>query len=137
MHRSRHLSLLLIAALCVCLLPLRVSALSDPLQGKWKVKVEPDDDARKGGEKSYDDTLVFDANKFYSEACKKKGFDSVEYQSDTTRFGPAQFSAEAKSDTDGKIKWTGRIAATQMEGEMTWTKKDGTEIHYTFKGEKS
>jgi hypothetical protein len=107
------------------------------LEGKWKVKVDPDDDARKTGEKSYDDTLVFTASQFYSEAGKKKGFNPVDYDADTARFGPAQFSAEAKSDSDGKIKWTGRVDATQMEGEMTWTKKDGTEVHYTFKGEKS
>ncbi len=79
--------------------------------------VEPDEDARKAGEKSYDDTLVFDANQFSSEAGKKKGFKAVDYDADTTRFGPATFTAQPKSDTDGKCKWTGRVDATQMEGK--------------------
>jgi hypothetical protein len=137
MRVTQNLSLLLLAALCVSLLPMPVSALNDPIQGKWKVTIDPDEDARKAGEKSYDDTLIFNASQFTSDALKKKNFKPVDYDADTARFGPATFTAEPKSDTDGKMKWTGRIDATQMEGEITWTKKDGTEVHYTFKGEKT
>jgi hypothetical protein len=28
------------------------------------------------------------------------------------------------------------VAANQMKGEITWTKPDGTELKYTFEGEK-
>ena len=106
-------------------------------EGKFKVKVEPDDDARKAGEKDYEDTLTITAAKFVSEAGKKKGFGETTYDEDSRRFGPATFTAEAKSDKEGAQKWTGTVTATEIEGEMTWTKKDGTQLHYTYKGSKS
>jgi hypothetical protein len=108
----------------------------DPLEGKWKVKIEPDEDARKGGEKDFDDTLVFTGNKFSSEAYKKKGFDAVEYDEDVRSFGPATFTANQSSEKEGKIKWSGTVTASAIEGELTLTKKDGSERHFTYKGEK-
>ena len=112
-------------------------ALAGGLEGKWKVKVEPDEDARKAGEKEFDDTLVFTATKFHSEACKGKGFGETNYDEDTRRFGPTAFTAEATSDKEGKAKWTGTVTATEITGELVWTKKDGTELHYSYKGSKS
>jgi hypothetical protein len=112
-------------------------ALAGGLEGKWRVRVEPDEDARKAGEKSYDDTLIFKANKFVSEACKAHGFGEVEYEEDTRRFGPSTFKAEPKSEKAGSAKWTGTITAHEMVGEMVWTKQDGTEVRYSFKGSKS
>src|SRR5438552_3877644 len=127
------LSLLLSGFLACAITP---RALAAGFEGKWKVKVDPDEDARKAGEKEFDDTLVFTANKFVSEACKAHGFGETTYDEDTRRFGPATFTAEAKSDKEGKAKWTGTITANEITGEMTWTKKDGTELHYTYKGSK-
>ena len=104
--------------------------------GKWTVTVEPDEDARKAGEKTFEDTLVFEGGKFTSEACKKHGFGPVEYEEDTRRFGPAKFTAEPSSDKEGKAKWTGMVTAAEISGDMVWTKKDGTVLRYSFKGEK-
>ena len=106
-------------------------------EGKFKVKVEADDDARKAGGKDFDDTLTITAAKFVSEAGKKDGFGETTYDEDSRRFGPATFTAEAKSDKEGTQKWTGTVTATEIQGEMTWTKKDGTQLHFTYKGSKS
>ncbi len=111
-------------------------AIASGVEGKWKVKVEPDEDARKAGEHDYDDTLTITADKFVSEACKKHGFGATTYDEDSRRFGPATFTAEAKSDKDGTAKWSGTVTASEIQGEMTWTKKDGTQLHYTYKGSK-
>src|SRR5437762_3459730 len=131
-----------VLAICVVvfgfsLAPVTPRALAAGLEGKWKVKVEPDEEARKTGEKEFDDTLVFTATKFHSEACKKKGFGETNYDEDTRRFGPTAFTAEATSDKEGKAKWTGTVTATEITGDMVWTKKDGTEVHYSYKGSKS
>ena len=136
MLRSRSLvvSALLLAALWFAL-PSRVVAAG--LDGKWKIKVDPDEDAAKAHEKEFDDVIVFKADKFWSESQKKKGFAEAVYEEDTRRFGPSTFTAEAKSEKEGKVKWTGTATAADITGEMTWTKKDGTVMHYTFKGEKS
>jgi len=112
-------------------------ALASGVEGKWKVKIEPDEDARKAGQKDFDDTLTITANKFVSEACKRYGFGETNYDEDTRRFGPATFTAEATSEKEGKAKWTGTVTATEIQGEMIWTKKDGTELHFSYKGSKS
>jgi hypothetical protein len=106
------------------------------LEGKWKIKVEPDEEAAKAHEKHFDDIIVFKADKFWSEAQKKKGFGDAVYEEDTRRFGPSTFTAEVKSDKEGKAKWTGTATAADIKGELTWTKKDGTELHFTYVGEK-
>lgn len=109
---------------------------SDPFAGKWKVKVVPDEDARKSGEKDFDDTLVFTANKFLSQAGKAHGFGECEYQEDTRRYGPATFTAEARSENSGTMKWSGTVTATEMTGQLVWTKKDGAVQHFAFQGSK-
>src|SRR2546423_15699895 len=111
--------------------------LADSFQGKWKVTVEPDEDARKAGEKTFEDTLVFQGGQFTAEACKKRGFGPCTYEEDTRRFGPATFTAEPTSEKEGKAKWTGTLMADQIQGELTWTKKDGTVLHYQYKGSKA
>jgi hypothetical protein len=111
--------------------------LGDALEGKWKVKVEPDEDSRKTGAKDYDDTYTFKANKFTSDSCKKQGFGETTYDEDTRRFGPATFTAESKSDKEGAAKWSGTVTVNEMTGELTITRKDGSTVHYTFKGSKS
>src|SRR5436309_577530 len=107
------------------------------VEGKFMVKVEPDEDTRKAGEKDYEDTLTITTAKFVSEACKKHGFGETTYDEDSRRFGPATFVAEATSEKEGKAKWSGTVTVNEISGEMTWTKKDGTQLHYTFKGSKS
>src|SRR5437762_2631514 len=108
MIRSRRIFLaILICGLSVLVICPR--GIAAGVEGKWKVKVEPDEDARKAGEKEYNDTLTITANKFISEACKKHGFGETNYDEDTRRFGPATFTAEATSDKEGKAKWTGTV----------------------------
>ena len=95
------------------------------VEGKFKVKVEPDEDARKAGGKEYDDTLNITAAKFVSEEGKKHGFKETTYDEDSTRFGPATFTAESTSDTDGKMKWAGTVTVTEIEGTMISGPKTG------------
>ena len=137
MLRSRRMFLTIAVVLSgFTILSIIPRALASGVEGKWKVKVEPDEDARKTGQKEYDDTLTITATKFVSEACKKHGFGETNYEEDTRRFGPATFTAEAKSEKEGKAKWTGTVTASAITGEMVWTKKDGTELHFSYKGEK-
>jgi hypothetical protein len=83
------------------------------------------------------DKITLKGNQFVSEHWKKDHkFEPCQYEEDTRRFGIAQFSAKPTSKTAGKMTWTGTVAANQMKGEITWTKSDGTELKYTFEGEK-
>jgi hypothetical protein len=110
--------------------------MADPFEGtKWNVVVTPDPSAP-GNEKEFKDTLIFKGSMFRATECEKHGFKPVKYDDNTTRMGPATFTAEPTSDKEGKAKWTGTVAANQITGDMVWTKKDGTEVHYTFKGER-
>ena len=112
-------------------------AMADPFEGtKWKVKVTPDEDARAAGEKEFDDVLIFKGGKFTATECKKYGFGPVDYEEDTRRGPVAKFTAEPTSEKEGKAKWSGTLTGADMTGELVWTKKDGTVLHYAFKGER-
>ena len=133
MRLSLACILLLVGSLCI----VRAYGGNDTFEGKWKIKVEPDEDARRSGAKPFDDTLNFKANKFWSDELKKKGFAESEYETDERSFGPATFVAKPKSEKEGEVKWSGTITVHEVTGELIWTKKDGTELHYSFKGSKS
>jgi hypothetical protein len=135
---SNHTKAILLASLLILLAaPLSVFA-ADALVGTWKIKISPDEDARKAGEKKeIEDKITLNGSQFVSEHWKKDyKFEACQYEEDTRRFGIAQFSAKPTSKTAGKMTWTGTVAANQMKGEITWTKPDGTELKYTFEGEK-
>ena len=124
------------AAFLLLIGSLGFARMADPFEGtKWNVVVTPDPSAP-GSAKEFNDTLIFKGGMFRSTECEKKGFKPVQYDENTTRMGPATFTAEPESAKEGKAKWTGTVTANQITGDMVWTKKDGTEVHYTFKGER-
>ena len=109
--------------------------MKDPLDGKWELTVTPDDDARTAGEKEFKDTLTFKGGKFTSDALQKHGFDPGPYDEDPTRGGMGTFDAVLKSKTEeGKAKWHGLVTASEISGDLVWTKKDGTAYNFTFTG---
>src|SRR5262249_2004528 len=105
---------------------------------KWKVKITPDGEASREGAKPFDDTLSFKGSMFTSTECQKKGFGPTQYEDDTRGApgGMQGFTADAKSEKEGTTKCSGTATADQIKGEMTWTKKDGTELHYMYSGER-
>jgi hypothetical protein len=112
-------------------------AQTSPFAGKWKIKLVPDDDAKAAKEKESDDTLVFTATTVAAEKFNAAhGFKPTSYEQDSRRIGPAVFNAEAKSDTAGTAKWAGTMTAATIQGTLKWTKKDGTELTFTYTGEK-
>ena len=106
--------------LTICAATRTSLARSDPFDGKWIINIDPDDDARKTGEKTVEDTLTFTGGKLSAEWCKKHGFAPAAYEEDTRRFGPAAFSAELTSDKEGKAKWTGTITGGNIAGDIVW-----------------
>jgi hypothetical protein len=129
--------ILLASLIALFLAPLTARA-EDALVGTWKIKITPDEDARKAGEKKdIDDKITLKGSQFVSEHWKKDyKFEACTYEEDTRKYQIAQFTAKPVSKTGGKMVWTGTVAANQMKGEITWTKVDGTELKYTFEGEK-
>ena len=109
----------------------------DILLGKWSVTITRDDDSPKVGEKEFKDTLNFTGGNFESENFKKQGFDAVAYDEDTRGVQTIAFTAKPKSDKEGELKWTGTAVANEISGDLTRTKKDGTEVKYTFKGSRA
>jgi hypothetical protein len=118
------------------LLPNTVLAVPrDAFVGTWEVVVTPDEGT--AGEKEFKDTFTFKGMQFTSAAFKQRGFDSTTYEEDTRSGIAATFKAEGKSKTNqGTAVWTGQSQAQTLNGELTWTKPDGTVLHYTFKGER-
>jgi hypothetical protein len=115
----------------------QIAHAKDPFEGTtWTVTVTPDDDARGNGARPFDDTLIFKGGKFTSETLKAKGFDPIDFDSDTRRGPLAAFTANTKSDKDGTAKWTGTTTGSQISGDLVWTKADGTVLNYSFTGDK-
>ena len=132
----RRMSLSLLCVLSVCLLAM---SMADPFEStKWNVKVTPDEEARGAGAKDFDEVLSFKGGQFAAiQYMAKKGFKPSTYEDDVRRMGPAGFTAEIKSDTDGTAKWSGIVTAAAIRGDLKWTKKDGTEMNFTYTGERA
>jgi hypothetical protein len=131
------------AALLTCLALLCLAAAprshplrtGDPFQGDWNASITPSgEDANTPGARQFDDTLTFTPEKFSSKYLSGHGFTPADYTEDVRMYGPAKFTSTQNSDTEGKIDWQGTVDATELSGTMTWTKKDGTVIHYDFTG---
>ena len=108
----------------------------DAFVGTWSVILSPDESAAAGA-KEIKDTLTFKGMQFTSAEFKKLGFEPAQYEEDTRSGIAATFKAQAKHKTDGSTTaWSGTSTANTLNGEMTWTKADGSVVHYTLKGER-
>ena len=107
-----------------------------PLDGTtWQVNVTPDTASAKDGEKSFNDTLIFDDGKVVMTECLKYGFGASAYT--TSQAGEKwSFKTEQKSPEKGNSQWSGEITGESIRGDMSWTKKDGESFHYAFEGKK-
>ena len=101
----------------------------EPEAGTWKVKVVPDAEAAAKGESEFDDTLILGKGKFKSTACVPYGFGEVPYHTEA-----GTVMAEMSSAKEGSNHWHAEISGDSISGKMTWTKSDGTVLHYSFTG---
>jgi hypothetical protein len=107
-------------------------ARADAIEGTtWKIRATPDSDGR-----ALDDTITFKGGKFISAELAKRGFKETNYEDDTRKGGLSNFKVVQTSDKEGEARWTGTITAVDMRGELVFTKKDGSTVHYTFQGER-
>ncbi len=107
--------------------------LSDLEGTSWTVKVTPDALAKKKGEKSFDDTLIFANGTVTMTACVKAGFAPSGYTA--SRAGEVWlFKTEQTSKKEGQTVWFASLSGSAIKGTMTWTKPDGTILHYAVEG---
>jgi hypothetical protein len=106
----------------------------DQFEGKWRVTITPDSDAASAGEREFEDTLEFKGVTFTAEGFKERGFEAVEYESDTRGLVAASFTAKPRSKTDGDAVWSGFTTGQDIQGELVWTRNDGTIVRFTYKG---
>jgi hypothetical protein len=133
----RTRSTLIALALLLCLVPAQAFA-RDAFVGTWKIEVTPDEESRSAGAKEFKDVVTFKGMQFESKELKKNGFKAAPYEEDTRAGIVATFKCTTKSATgEGTAAWTGTSTGVDITGEMTWTKKDGTVVKYTFKGTKN
>jgi hypothetical protein len=130
----RQLAWLLVLALALGMTAFaseKVSALDGT---SWKIDVEPDSMAKAKGEKQYNETLTF-ADGFVSMTeGQKVGFASSAYE--VTKSGEKNwtFKTEQESESTARTVWTGTIHEKNIEGKLIMTKKGGSILTYTFKG---
>ena len=100
-----------------------------PEEGTWKVTVVPDSEAAAKGEREFDDTLLLSQGKFKSTACAPYGFGETAYRTEA-----GTIMAEMSSPKEGSNHWHAEVSGDAISGKMTWTKSDGTVLHYSFSG---
>ena len=97
--------------------------------GSWKVRITPDAEAAKRGEKATEDTLVLQQGVFRSDGWALYGFAPVGYT-----IKDNAFVVEVESGKSGHLRWSGLIHGDAIAGRLDWTMKDGTLLTYTYSG---
>jgi len=97
--------------------------------GSWKVRITPDAEAAKRGEKATEDTLVLQQGVFRSDGWALYGFAPVGYT-----IKDNAFVADVESGKSGHLRWSGLIHGDAIAGRLDWTMKDGTLLTYTYSG---
>ena len=134
MRMNRWMLVGILVGLCVS--PGMVHA-ATPLDGtKWQITITPDAAAKKAGEKTSKDTLIFKDGQMTSTACVKYGFAHSAYTAAGTSTAPS-FQAEQTSAKEGKMTWAGQVAGGTIGGMAVWTKKNGQVLNSTFTGKKA
>ena len=100
-----------------------------PEEGTWKVTVVPDSEAAAKGEREFDDTLILGKGKFKSTASAPHGFGEAAYRTEA-----GTIMADMSSPKEGTNHWHAEVSGDAISGKMTWTKSDGTVLHYSFSG---
>ncbi len=136
MNNANHKALCLVA-LATLAVAIGVRG-SGPLDGsKWKVALIPTKETEAKGEKAFVDQLIFEDGKITSTACQKYGFTASAYSIDAK---PALVNWKTEQTSTkqgmGKTQWSGSVQFNRIEGKMTWHKADGTDLGYTFSGER-
>src|SRR5688572_18355807 len=129
-----------VAAACamVCMVSLvcgsvaRAAPGRDQFDGKWAVEMTSDD----AKTKPFEDMLTFKAGKLEAAKLKKEGFKETEYEADVRGGQAATCTASAKGTKGGTVKWTGTVVVGELSGTVVWTKADGGEVTYNFKGKR-
>ena len=92
------------------------------------------------GEQGHDsgdpDTLIFVAGGFRSTGCDAYGFQPTAYTAEE-RDGAIHWRAEATSETEGTISWTGVVTGSDVAGDFVWAKAGQDPIEYWFEGTES
>lgn len=120
------------AAVCVALAVWAVGAAArDPFAGNWKVQVTPE-----GAGRGFNDTLTFRGGQMQAAELMKQGWESESFEDDVRRGGVAQFTAVLKHPTQGRMRWTGMVTASEIRGDVVWTTADGEERRFSYTGTK-
>lgn len=117
------------------LLSTAMAAFAGPLDGTtWKITVTPDKEAARKGEQPFEDQLIFAGDKVTSTTWATRGFFASSYQADRRGRG---FSSQLANVSDGSASLTGAIKGDDsISGKISWRKKDGARLGFTFNGTK-
>ena len=129
--KGRHVTIaVVLLALIATATPTFARKKSQNEEGNWNLKVTPDASAVAQGEKAFNDTLIL-----------QQGFLRSKYNTDQHAFGTgpytlrgSEITAQIKSDYEGKIDWSCLWKGDTIAGRMTWTRRGGTVMTYTFSG---
>ena len=116
--------------------PVRLEATASPLEGsRFIAHLIPDEATARKGRRSFDDTLRFEGGRFALDGSADRGFEPSPYSVFPTADGWS-FRTEQYSTREERAVWTGEIRGNSIRGVVTWTRKRGAALHYTFEGKR-
>ena len=102
---------------------------SGPLDGRRFVGETGEAGAEHGSPAEF----VFEGGRFDPLACHPLGFSAAPYQA-TAESGAVHFKAETLSETEGRMRWTGKVEGDRIEGTVLWLKTGQAPIERWFSG---
>ena len=90
---------------------------SGPLDGRRFVG----ETSEAGAEHGSPEEFVFQDGRFDPLACHQYSFSATPYQA-TAEGGAVRFKAETLSETEGRMRWTGKVEGDRIEGMVLWIK---------------
>ena len=123
------------ALIALCLAASSVAFAAGPLDGKVFVG-EAGEKGKPADEKN--DVITFADGRFHSSACDQWGFNKAEYKT-RTEGDATYFEVETVSDKEGRLKWSGVLKGSTLEGTFThyrkpaWYRPNPEPIEHWFK----
>ena len=131
----RNAIIALAVASSVVALPAAAKPKVQKIEGTtWSIHVETGEKTDARGEKSFEEVLSFGANQVALEECGRRGYAPSTF---TARKDGDKWEIEftQTSPADGTMQWKADVREDWFKGVMMWTKRNGTERNFWFKGQ--
>ena len=104
------------------------------LEGVWKIEVQPEALAERGGEGEFEETLTFSGGMLATG--DKIGLPPAQYNLSPSSDKSVSFTAVQEGNEKGRYAWSGTLRDGELLGTLLRIMPNGSEVSYSFRGER-